>query len=626
MGRLGKVICAILLYYLNVMSAYENRTDLIKNITMALSSYFNINCFIIFHKMNDTLKNFETFKALSSDATISVGAYAFDNTDWKSCTKQLNVIIGEELKGEFAGFTKRNAMIDETWLVFLNTPSSDFFRDSRPSFGSEVVAAEIFNPHEVFLREIYTVDDGFPLRIVEFGKWTLLNGLDVSRTSLYERRSDLEGKVMRIGSNENWPVCSFSNGEWDGYMPRLWREIESLINCTTVPVRSVDDATGLEFKNRTWNGLMGMLLKNEIDVIAAELTMTKDRMEVIDFTYAAASAKYQLFFKALGYRLEWKAIFKPLALSTWLALFGWTVIGSLCISLTYYWYNRNGFPESERINFTKVESFFFILQSLCQQGYPVVPTSLSSRIIFITAYALSTIMIPSYSASLISSLTYQAPIRPFDSMEEMVAVGKYKLLVKRNSAAFSQFSRATDPLYEKIYRKFIDEKHSGVQMDNTVKVLDDIVCTEVNYAFYGIDMIVNLKMQHQKPKCNILTLSRPLSPVFISFGLRKDSPFARLIDLKLQKLRNIGSVYRLKTGLRPLSSQGSGEMVFRQVEVDEIFQVFLLLLLGMILSVIILIIEFVVWRTGIWPVTSRKGKSTEGKRGSLIIRLDVYMD
>lgn len=93
-------------------------------------------------------------------------------------------------------------MIDVIWLIFLNTSSLDFFSGSRPSFGSEVVAAEIFNPQEVFLREIYTVDDGFPLRIVEFGKWTLLNGLNINRTPLYDRRSDLEGKVMRIGSNE----------------------------------------------------------------------------------------------------------------------------------------------------------------------------------------------------------------------------------------------------------------------------------------------------------------------------------------------------------------------------------------------------------------------------------------
>lgn len=113
---------------------------------------------------------------------------------------------------------------------------------------------------------------------------------------------------------------------------------------------------------------MGMLLKKEIDVIAAELTITKDRLDVIDFTYAAASARYQLYFKALGYTLEWKAIFKPFALSTWLALLAWTVIGSYCISLSYYWYINNGFQESEKLHFTIVESFFFILQSLCHQG------------------------------------------------------------------------------------------------------------------------------------------------------------------------------------------------------------------------------------------------------------------
>lgn len=103
MGRLEKLICIMLSYYANIAAAYENRTDLIKNISMAMSSYFHTNCFIILQKMNSTPKYFETFKALSADAKISVGAYTFDDLrDWRLCSKQMNVIIGEELKEEFA--------------------------------------------------------------------------------------------------------------------------------------------------------------------------------------------------------------------------------------------------------------------------------------------------------------------------------------------------------------------------------------------------------------------------------------------------------------------------------------------------------------------------------------------
>ena len=37
-------------------------------------------------------------------------------------------------------------------------------------------------------------------------------------------------------------------------------------------------------KNGTWNGMVGMLLRNETDVVVAGLTYTKGRFAAIDYT------------------------------------------------------------------------------------------------------------------------------------------------------------------------------------------------------------------------------------------------------------------------------------------------------------------------------------------------------
>lgn len=59
------------------------------------------------------------------------------------------------------------------------------------------------------------------------------------------------------------------------------------MNFTNAMTPSVDGKWGnLEADNVTWNGLIGMLARREVDVAASSLTITKDRQAVADFTTA----------------------------------------------------------------------------------------------------------------------------------------------------------------------------------------------------------------------------------------------------------------------------------------------------------------------------------------------------
>jgi len=52
-------------------------------------------------------------------------------------------------------------------------------------------------------------------------------------------------------------------------------------------------------------------------------------------------------------------------------------------------------------------------------------------------------VIPAYSASLISSLTQKTPFRPFNSVNELIEDGTFKLLVANNTAEFDYFAVST---------------------------------------------------------------------------------------------------------------------------------------------------------------------------------------
>lgn len=149
---------------------------------------------------------------------------------------------------------------------------------------------------------------------------------------------------------------------------------------------------------------------------------------------------YQVYFRQPGYNLQWDAIFKPFDIGVWLAVVGWILAGTLSLSAAYYLSLLYGFETRGSFIGGPTETFFFMIQTLCQQGSDIIPVSITCRFLFFLCYLVSSVLIPSYSASLISSLTYHTPFRPFDSFEEMLSDGRYKLVVEKNTAEYAYFA------------------------------------------------------------------------------------------------------------------------------------------------------------------------------------------
>lgn len=167
--------------------------------------------------------------------------------------------------------------------------------------------------------------------------------------------------------------------------------------------------------------------------------MNKPRSHVLDYFRPLIRTNYQVYYHELGNKLEWTSFFKPFGRAIWLCIVLLLLTGSVAMSFCYYVSLLYGFENDQDNMFSPVRSFFFMLQSLCQQGYPDVPRSTACKILFFTSYLASAVLIPSYSASLISSLTQQTPYRPFDSLKEMLSDGTYRLLVRKNTAERSYF-------------------------------------------------------------------------------------------------------------------------------------------------------------------------------------------
>jgi hypothetical protein len=94
-------------------------------------------------------------------------------------------------------FLNRQNIAGAKWLLFLTEGNVDnFFADINIPFNCEFLVARP-TKNSVALFEVYRVAHGKPLNDIYFGRWTLMSGLVSQKTSLYLRRFDLQGIVIK---------------------------------------------------------------------------------------------------------------------------------------------------------------------------------------------------------------------------------------------------------------------------------------------------------------------------------------------------------------------------------------------------------------------------------------------
>ena len=101
------------------------------------------------------------------------------------------------------------------------------------------------------------------------------------------------------------------------------------------------DVYGAEQKDGSWTGLMKRLINKEIDIGIADLSITFERAEQIDFSVGIHDSEYALFMKIkTSEPLRWETFTEAFSNGFWFCLF--TLIISLTIFLSIMKFSSNG--------------------------------------------------------------------------------------------------------------------------------------------------------------------------------------------------------------------------------------------------------------------------------------------
>ncbi|KAJ8290875.1 hypothetical protein GJAV_G00018700 [Gymnothorax javanicus] len=325
----------------------------------------------------------------------------------------------------------------------------------RTDFDLDVISLK-----EEGLEKIGTWDPPSGLNMTENQKGKTTNVTDsLSNRSLVVSTILEEPYVMFKKSDK--PL--YGNDRFEGYCIDLLRELASILGFA-YEIRLVEDGKygAQEETSGQWNGMVKELMDHKADLAVAPLAITYVREKVIDFSKPFMTLGISILYrKPNGTNPGVFSFLNPLSPDIWMYIL-LAYLGVSCVLFViarfspYEWYNPHPCnPDSDVVenNFTLLNSFWFGVGALMQQGSELMPKALSTRIVGGIWWFFTLIIISSYTANLAAFLTVERMESPIDSADDLAKQTKIEYGVVEDGSTMTFFKEQSAMTKTKVKRK-----------------------------------------------------------------------------------------------------------------------------------------------------------------------------
>ncbi|GFR85416.1 glutamate receptor, ionotropic kainate [Elysia marginata] len=234
---------------------------------------------------------------------------------------------------------------------------------------------------------MYLTEDG----LIKGGRWDRTNGLNMTLERAVPIDTSPQDNHYIVSTYLAQPYviknASHPTGYW-GFCVELLDYIAKAKNFT-YEIR-VETTVGKKQANGTWTGVMGALIDRRAQIGIGDLTINLDREKHVDFTKPFLTLGITILYrKPAPKSLNLFSFLKPLSVDVWVYM----IAAYLCVSFMlfviarfspYEWCNPHPCnPDTDEVEnqFTVMNSLWFTIGSLMQQGCEIAPRALSTRMV-----------------------------------------------------------------------------------------------------------------------------------------------------------------------------------------------------------------------------------------------------
>ena len=347
---------------------------------------------------------------------------------------------------------------------------------------------------------------------------------------MWKRRKNLYGSVIRWTAIK-YPVLSpkfveDDNGRkrGEGFLMDLMYMYEKDLNFTVVLSESIDRKFGNKIANGSFNGMVGMLVRNETDIVAAHMTITKTRSAVIDYCIPWKFSVFSLIAPVdrapqLNY-LVYMEVWRDKYL-VWGLILGSVLLFGLIFYIISQFGPHNFHDASHSDLFGLVQSGAFSVFFYLQLTYRASVDSTAGRIAFITASMCSYVLFSYWTADLTAGMTTgprNVPIRNFQDI-----IDNDYTVITRPSTANSELLRTAregSPMLQVWNEMKDDESKFHIKISEALNIIDN----DPKTLFWAPDtnILGNTKYEWLKIEDAVYTQA--------GFGVQQNSEFQQLFD------------------------------------------------------------------------------------------------
>ncbi|XP_058853463.1 glutamate receptor ionotropic, kainate 3 [Acipenser ruthenus] len=442
----------------------------------------------------------------------------------------------------------------------------------------------------------------------KIGTWNPTDGLNVTEVSRGKGMNitdSLSNRSLVITTILEEPYVMFKksdkalsgNDQFEGFCIDLLKELAHILGFM-YEIRLVPDGKyGAQDEKGQWNGMVKELIDHKADLAVAPLTISYIREKVIDFSKPFMTLGISILYrKPNGTNNGVFSFLNPFSPDIWMYIL-LAYLGVSCVLFViarfspYEWYDAHPCnPGSDIVenNFTLLNSFWFGIGSLMQQGSDLMPKALSTRIIGGIWWFFTLIIISSYTANLAAFLTVERMESPVDSADDLAKQTKIEYGVVKDGATMTFFKKSKISTFEKMWA-FMSSKHNTALVKNNEDGIQRVL--QADYAFLMESTTIEYVTQRN---CNLTQIGGLIDTKSYGIGTPMGSPYRDRITIAILQLQEDGKLHMIKE--KWWRGNGCPDEETKETSalgIQNIGGIFIVLAAGLVLSVFVAIGEFV---------------------------------
>ncbi|BHF77526.1 hypothetical protein SprV_0602063300 [Sparganum proliferum] len=372
-------------------------------------------------------------------------------------------------------------------------------------------------------------------------------------------------------------------------------------------VTPVDGEYGRKLPNGSWTGLIGLVVRGEVEFAVGPITISAERAKATQFMEPFQSAHLAVFYRTPAETSNLVRMATPFHWQTWTVIISsiFLTSGLICClsrcSPFSAWNLRLLGAVSDEISFW--DNLWNTFEGFVMQAQEFYPLAYSSRILMASWWMYVVLLQAAYQAELVAFLSSSEVIPPFETLEQLADDTAIIPLVARGSYAASimEVQFAITSIYFLVLIKSHIQKAGPESMYGrlwkrtiTVSEAEGMEKILASPEFVYIDDEVTAGVIEEAVDRGISMMKETFAHFFYGFPIVAGTEYKRAFESYIRRLKEAGIIQRLYSKwLSPLKRSDGPSVTegSKTIDMNQSSGTFILLVISALVSLLSLGIE-----------------------------------